>query len=257
MFSAIRKRVTPATVIATIALVFAMSGGAYAAGKYVITSTKQISPKVLKSLQDNTGKTGAAGPAGSAGAQGSQGAAGPAGPAGPAGAKGETGPAGNVGSTGATGAAGAKGASGSPWTAGGTLPSEATETGTYLISSPNGAPTFASYLPSNISFPIPLSAPLDSAHTIFVPGSSSGGSTIPAECENAEHPGAASAENPEAAPGYLCVFEGASNGLMKSEVGFLKPTDEEGAGTSGTILLQMPTRVEETHGWGTWAVTAP
>ncbi len=72
MFSAIRRhmRVSPTTVIATLALVFAMTGGAYAAKKYLITSTKQISPSVLKALQ------GKAGPAGAAGAQG------PAGPAG-------------------------------------------------------------------------------------------------------------------------------------------------------------------------------
>jgi hypothetical protein len=34
----------------TLALVFAMSGGAYAARRFVITSTKQIKPSVLKSL---------------------------------------------------------------------------------------------------------------------------------------------------------------------------------------------------------------
>ena len=52
MFSAIRRRVrvTPSGVVAVFALVLAMSGGAYAAGRYAITSTKQISPKVLKAL---------------------------------------------------------------------------------------------------------------------------------------------------------------------------------------------------------------
>ena len=58
--AAIRKRVTYANVAMTLALVFAMSGGAYAS-KYLITSTKQISPKVLKTLKGAAGKTGPAG----------------------------------------------------------------------------------------------------------------------------------------------------------------------------------------------------
>ncbi len=93
MFSAIRRRlrVSPATMIASLALVFAMTGGAYAAKKYLITSTKQISPSVLKAL------TGKAGAAGAAGAQGAQGPAGPGGPQGPQGA------AGNRGANGANG----------------------------------------------------------------------------------------------------------------------------------------------------------
>src|ERR1700740_2610486 len=96
MFSTIRRRIhlTPATVIAGLALVFAMSGGAYAAKKYLITSTKQISPSVLKSLQ---------GKAGPAGAPGTQGAPGPAGPAGPAGVKGADGANGTNGSNGTNG----------------------------------------------------------------------------------------------------------------------------------------------------------
>ena len=60
MFSAIRRRIhfSPATVIATLALVFAMTGGAYAASKFLITSTKQISPKVLKSLRARPARRG-------------------------------------------------------------------------------------------------------------------------------------------------------------------------------------------------------
>ena len=50
-----RRRLSYANVTATLALVFAMSGGALAANHYLITSTKQINPKVLKKL---TGKTG-------------------------------------------------------------------------------------------------------------------------------------------------------------------------------------------------------
>jgi hypothetical protein len=256
MFSALRRRIhlSPATVIAGLALVFVMTGGAYAAKRYLITSTKQISPSVLKSLQ---GKAGAAGPAGVAGGLGPQGPAGPAGPAGsagPSGAKGETGAAGAKGEKGTTGA---KGANGSPWTAGGVLPPEATETGTYQIASVTGAPTYAGeFIAGNISFPIPLSAPLDSKHTIFV----SEKEKAPAECENAEHPGAASVANPEAGPGYLCVFEGRSFGL-KHEMFFALPSAAgEGALVSGTIILQPvfnPGKPEpETQGEGTWAVTA-
>ncbi len=71
-----RKRITYANVVATLALVFAMSGGALAAKHYLINSTGQISPKVLKSLRGRTGargKTGATGAAGTAGAPGKEG----------------------------------------------------------------------------------------------------------------------------------------------------------------------------------------
>lgn len=68
-----RKRLTYANVAATLALVFAMSGGALAAKHYLITSTKQISPKVLKKLKGKTGKTGVTG---KEGAQGKEGVAG-------------------------------------------------------------------------------------------------------------------------------------------------------------------------------------
>jgi hypothetical protein len=45
-----RIRFTYANVVATLALVLAMSGGALAASHYLITSTRQISPRVLKKL---------------------------------------------------------------------------------------------------------------------------------------------------------------------------------------------------------------
>ena len=87
-----RGRITYANVAATLALVFSMSGGALAANHYLINSTKQINPKVLKKLQGHngrsgtkgtTGPAGAAGPTGSQGLQGSGGVQGGAGPQGP------------------------------------------------------------------------------------------------------------------------------------------------------------------------------
>jgi hypothetical protein len=77
-----RRHLNYANVIATLALVFAMSGGALAAKHYLINSTKQINPKVLKKLKGNTGKTGAAGPQGAPGAAGKEGSQGKEGPAG-------------------------------------------------------------------------------------------------------------------------------------------------------------------------------
>jgi hypothetical protein len=50
-----QKRITYANVAATLALVFSMSGGALAATHYLINSTKQISPKVLKKLKGPRG----------------------------------------------------------------------------------------------------------------------------------------------------------------------------------------------------------
>lgn len=142
----INLRGTPAMIIALIVLFVGMGSGAVAANHYLITSTKQIKPSVLKQLkgargpagQSVTGLTGPQGPKGDTGAAGAQGpkgdtgavgATGPAGPgggatgptgpqgvAGAAGAKGATGatgPQGLKGDTGAAGAAGATGATGS------------------------------------------------------------------------------------------------------------------------------------------------
>jgi hypothetical protein len=83
----LKPRLTYANVAATIALVLSMSGGALAASHYIITSTKQVSPTVLKALKGKEGARGAAG------ATGSQGSAGPQGSEGKPGAPGEAGSA--------------------------------------------------------------------------------------------------------------------------------------------------------------------
>ncbi len=78
-----RRHLTYANVAATLALVFAMTGGAIAAKHYLISSTKQISPKVLKKLRGAKGATGAAGAQGRQGSQGVPGQPGVQGPIGP------------------------------------------------------------------------------------------------------------------------------------------------------------------------------
>ncbi len=77
-----RKYLSYANVVSSMALVFAMAGGAIAANHYLINSTRQINPAVLKKLKGATGKTGA---------RGSIGAAGPAGAVGPTGREGPQG----------------------------------------------------------------------------------------------------------------------------------------------------------------------
>lgn len=81
-----RKYLSYANVISTLALVFAMAGGALAANHYLINSAKQINPAVLKKLKGATGRTGP---------------------------KGDTGPVGQVGATGQEGPPGKRGESGS------------------------------------------------------------------------------------------------------------------------------------------------
>jgi hypothetical protein len=85
-----RKRLSYANVTATLALVFALGGGtAWAAHHYLIVSTNQIKPSVLKKLHGAKGANGANGingTDGTNGTNGTNGAAGAAGPAGPNGA---------------------------------------------------------------------------------------------------------------------------------------------------------------------------
>jgi hypothetical protein len=91
-------------VVACLALFVASTGTSIAASHYLITSTKQIKPSVIKALkgakgprgQSVTGLTGAQGPKGDTGATGAAGAAGAAGAQGAAGAAGAQGPSGVV-----------------------------------------------------------------------------------------------------------------------------------------------------------------
>jgi hypothetical protein len=118
-----RMRLSYANVAATLALVFSMSGGALAANHYLINSTKQINPKVLKTLKGSRGTSGtqgSQGAAGSIGPQGTSGSQGTAGAQGTTGLQGLKGLEGTEGPKGATGPAGQARAyatitPGSPW----------------------------------------------------------------------------------------------------------------------------------------------
>lgn len=72
-------------MLVIVALVSALGGTGYAAHRYIITSPKQVAPKVLKQLKGKAGRTGPRGVQGSQGFPGGQGAQGAQGPQGPPG----------------------------------------------------------------------------------------------------------------------------------------------------------------------------
>jgi collagen triple helix repeat protein len=237
MFSLIRRRLCYANVTATLALVFAMSGGALAASHYLVSSTSQISPKVLKALKGKEGKqgpAGTAGPAGVAGAKGETGAAGATGSTGPAG---PAGPKGEPGAAGAAGAPGAAGKEGSPWTAGGTLPSGKTETGAWATSGPPG--TFEAKV-SLASFAIPLAAAPAVNFVGVEEGEGEKNAKLPAGCKG-------NYEKPGANPGNFCVFETEENEVTELA---MQPT-----AVGVTAHVEVNTEFEF-NASGTWAVTA-
>jgi hypothetical protein len=255
VLSKVRKRFSYTNVVLTLGLVFAMSGGAYAASKVIITSTKQIKPSVLKQLQGKTGANGATGPAGATGA---------AGPQGPTGAKGENGTNGTNGASAeatafngakspctaggveiksasptanlCNGKEGKEGKEGSPWTAGGVLPSGKTETGTW--SAIYTATAVGQSMSSPISFTIPLESEPE-PHYIQE------NETPPTGCSG-------TFEKPEAAPGNLCVYAEAERNAQAYAPGtYLTFTS-----THGSVVALLSIKEGEVLAGGTWAVTA-
>jgi len=263
MFSRVRKRVAFTNVALTLALVFAMTGGAYAAKKILITSTKQISPSVLKQLQGKAGPAGAPGapgqqgPAGPSGAPGkgetgSQGPQGPAGPAGPVGkgekgvtglggatgvtGVGKPGEPGEPGTTGPTGLAGSTGPEGVCATTNCTLPSGASEKGQWAGGGPSYPTGLGKLVLVSISFTIPLSA--NPAIQVI-----QAGEEPPSGCKG-------SVTGPEAEPGNLCIF-------IKEAKNVTSVVATPGAlGTIGALVVLVPSGTENVSALGSWAVTA-
>lgn len=108
MLGRLRKHLTPATGLALLALVFAITGGAFAATGGGNSSHGTLTASAAKSKAKAKAKAGPRGPAGPAGKNGTNGtngapgATGPAGPQGPAGAAGSgtPGPKGENGTNG-------------------------------------------------------------------------------------------------------------------------------------------------------------
>jgi hypothetical protein len=248
MFSKIRSRIGYTNLALTLALVFAMSGGALAASKYLITSTKQISPKVLKALKGKTGSAGAKGETGPAGKDGATGKEGPAG---------KEGTAGKDGLAGKDGKDGKEGKEGSPWTVGGVLPEGRSEKGVWAVAGTASEAQETSAAP--ISFTIPL-ATAPTPHFIGEEegeGESKELKPFPGGCKGtAESP--ANVTNPVAQPGNLCVYaHQVFNAKLYLGVGFLNvEVGGPGAGKTGTGLFFEAEAQGKIAANGVWAVTA-
>jgi hypothetical protein len=258
MFSRIGKHFNPTTVVAVLALIFAMTGGAFAmsgggspskpvasvgsgarANRIVIAAKSKAKPKA---------KIGPRGPAGPAGKNGAAGPAGSAGPPGPQGPQGSAGVNGVNGEKGIQGEKGETGPQGTPGTTGyvKTLPPKATETGTWGFSA-----HAEGFQIEHFDFSIPLKEPLEAAdaHLILPNGEEENGSG---------HPGPQTAckgsvAEPTAEPGNFCAYMQATTGDGTfGSFGFLY--------TSGVVGLFEVHAAEAVYGyaaWGSWAVTAP
>lgn len=259
MFSMFRHRLGAPGVISVIALVFAMMGGAYAAnsnsGKATASKSKAkkgpAGPRGPKGATGATGPTGATGATGPAGANGKDGAAGANGKsvevlAGAAGCGTPGGSTVQIEGESSTAQEVCNGEEGSPWTAGGVLPPEQTETG-FIADRGTGAVAI------QISFSIPLPAAIDSNHVKIV----NVGDPVPVECAGG------TAANPKAAPGYLCAYNSTYSEKFESETeakltNVTNPLDSgnDGAATTGALVFTEAFEPFDTIG-ASYAVTAP
>jgi hypothetical protein len=216
-----RRHLSYANVTATLALVFAMSGGALAANHYLINSTKQISPKVLKTLKGNAGKTGPAGSPGSTGASGAQGPAGAAGPKGETGTEGKTGPKGEPGLSALS-----------------TLPAGDSENGELAPVESNPA---THYLVGTVAYPVPMPETLEPSHVIFT---NTSGTT---HCSGQGHADA----------GYLCIYLVNEGNVSAPDTLYFEGGATHGAGKDGfAAFWDISATGSEAFAEATWTVTA-
>jgi len=251
-------------VVAIVALVAALAGSAYAAKKYVVTSTKQIKPSVLKELKGKEGKAGANGANGTNGTNGAKGDAGAPGKNGIDGSDGKsvavTPVAGGepecAGLGGAmveventppgievcNGEEGAKGEKGEPWTVNNTLPKDAVETGAWSFTALG-----AEEVGATISFSIPLMPPvpappgLEGSDVHYKTDANFGDF-----CEGG-------LESPKVkVSGTLCVYEGTMPAGVTREGIWKLNNATPGASAAGALVVFITTGAG--HGWGSWAL---
>jgi hypothetical protein len=141
------------------------------------------------------------------------------------------------------------GEEGSPWTAGGKLPTGATETGDWVAAeNPNPTDKFFTMY-SEINFSIPIGETLDADHVHYVNEAGeeelNGTASPSTECLG-------TVAEPTATPGNLCIYTGFSQ--MQFFRIFNPATLQVGGASETGALLAMKTN-EGNFSWGTFAVT--
>lgn len=245
-------------IVAVVALVAALVGGAYAASGGLTGKQKKEVKKIAQQFAGRNGEQGPAGQAGSQGPRGDAGAAGANGINGKDGEKGETGQAGKDGENGksvsifpiAPGGEGCEETGGAKFTNGtdtayacngkdGTsssypevLPSGRTMEGYWEIQGENGFVFGPGWSITTISYPLPLATA--TSETIVI-------KTTSTEEEKTKCPG--SLENPQATPGVLCLYPVFAEMTLATSL----------PSTFGATLAFPKTE----EGYGSWAVKAP
>jgi Collagen triple helix repeat (20 copies) len=294
MFSRVKPHLTPSTAIAIIALVFAVTGGAFAATGG--SGSGGSSPaKATASVGRAQGGSGSSGQAIATTAKSSKGKTGPRGPKG---ATGPAGPAGKNGAVGATGPAGAAGAPGAAGSSGESVSATTIEPGETCVeggvsltvggketvicngkkgksgkpglngaihpeevlppeASETGSWAYGGY-PEEVEVEGKLSDPvgefLRTALSFTIPLKEGLGVGDVHYVTTPTTECPGTAEDPKAIPGDLCVYQGKNSGMSFVRID-KSSKNEEGASPAGAILTMKGGAEEEA--WGTWAVTAP
>ncbi len=283
MFKALRKQITPATILAFVALVFAVTGGAFAAtggsGNSPSKASASTAP-VTATTAKKKAKAPARGPAGPRGAPGATGATGPAGPIGPAGqagAKGENGAAGGNGANGENGVSvtsteskakigpctvggsefkaasgttyacdGKEGKEGKEGTfgSGQTLPAGQTLRGTFVALSNTGGEGF-NIAQDAVTFQLPVNYSAEPAPSL-VETVVKAGESPPEGCTGGPN-------IPGAEPGHLCIF--ASTEENVAFLGAVPLGNGVGGVNFGFLLTAVAKEAGKVDVSGTWAVT--
>jgi hypothetical protein len=231
---------TAGLVVACLALIFALTGAAFAAAGLNSKQKKEVK-SIAKQFAGKPGAPGAAGPQGPAGPKGDPGFQGPEGKEGPQGKQGNQGIQGIPGKDGETG-----------FTE--TLPPGEMETGVWAAEVPPSTKPVEIHVP--ISFPIPLEKGGENT-SFFFTAEKVMNQEFTNGCQwEQEEPNA----KPESTvPGVLCVFEEYGEGATKKA--FLSPGNVLGGGYSaaGSYLRMERSEANEgqTFSVGTWAVRAP